>query len=67
MIKIIAVNCIIFLLSFNISSKFLRVQLFKDQEIKMKLNQYIFSGTFSLCILMLALFIQDVWNFHDNK
>jgi hypothetical protein len=64
--NILIVDGIIFTIAFNVSQYFLRTTLFSDQEIKMKLNEYVFSGTFSLCMIMLALFIQDVWDFHDT-
>ena len=65
-INLIVFNAIIYLLAFNLAVSFLKGTLFSDQEIKYKLNLYIFSATFGLCVLMLVLFLQDALETHDN-
>ena len=60
-------NLSIFLVSFNLSTRFLTSSLFQEQEIKVKINLWIFSATFGVCILMLTLFLQGVWELHDQQ
>lgn len=60
-------NVSIFLVSFILSTRFLTSSLFREQEIKVKVNVWIFSATFGVCMLMLSLFLQGVLELHDQQ
>ena len=59
----IAVFCVAFYASLHFVSKTIE----SDQDpSQVKLSRYVFSSTFALCILMLILFLQEVWQMFDS-
>jgi hypothetical protein len=59
---ILIANSLVLSLAFFSSLHFVSKTIESDQDpSQVKLSRYLFSTTFALCILMLMLFLQEVW------
>jgi hypothetical protein len=59
---ILLANSLVLSLAFFSSLHFVSKTIESDQDpSQVKLSRYLFSTTFALCILMLILFLQEVW------
>ena len=67
-LRLLGTNTAVFAGSFLLAYKFAVGSLFEASELKegQRYQLAVFSGTFGLCSLMLAYFLQDVWGLHDS-
>ena len=67
-LKVHAANLVVASVAVGLAKHCAAVSLFDKEELKKNQVQlYLFAGTFGLCSLMLAYFLEDVYGMHDME